>query len=329
MPETDRPPLPRRLVLRQGLAAAALSAGSAHAQDWVPSQPLRIILPIGPGGASDLMFRTLQTSVGAALGQPLVIDYKPGGGTVIGTEMAARAAPDGLTLCLAANSTLINQGLHAALPYNVFRDFQPIARLGIVPHVLVCHPAVAQDFAGLVRFARGKPGGASFASYGQGTSNHLGFEHLRLLADFPATHIPYRAGPAAYADLMAGRVDCMFMNLPGAFQPVATGAMLALGVTAAARLPRLDAPTMAEIGQPDVLSNTWTGVVAPGPLPPATVARLEAVFLAAVLEPGNRARLEEAGFTILAEDAARFGAAMQADFRTYQAVIARAGVTLG
>jgi tripartite-type tricarboxylate transporter receptor subunit TctC len=319
---------PRRLLLQQGLALAALATGTARA-DWAPTQPVRIILPIGPGGASDLMFRTLQNSVGAALGQPLVIDYKPGGGTVIGTELAARAAPDGLTLCLAANSTLINQGLHAALPYNVFRDFQPIARLGIVPHVLVCHPAVASDLRGLIRFARSKPGGASFASYGQGTSNHLGFEHLRLLADFPATHVPYRGGPPAYADLMAGRVDCMFMNLPGAFQPVAAGTLRALGVTAATRIARLDAPTMAEIGQPDVLSNTWTGVVAPGPLPPAIAARLEAVFLAAVGEPANRARLEDAGFTILAEDAARFSAAMQADFRTYQAVIARAGVTLG
>ena len=171
--------------------------------------------------------------------------------------------------------------------------------------------------------------GVSFASYGQGTSNHLGFEHLRLLADFPATHVPYRAGPPAYADLMAGRVDCMFMNLPGAFQPVATGAMRALAVTATARLPRLDAPTMSEIGQPDVLSNTWTGVVAPAPLPAEVAARLEAVFLEAVREPATRARLEDAGFTILAENARIFGAAMRSDFLTYQAVIARAAVTLG
>ncbi len=319
----------RRLLLQHSLALSAAPLGMARAADWVPAGPLRFILPIGPGGASDLMFRTLQNSVAAALGQPMVIDYKPGGGTVIGTEMAARAAPDGLTLCLAANSTLINQGLHPALPYQVFRDFQPIARLGIVPHVLVCHPAVAQDLAGLVRFARNKPGGVSFASYGQGTSNHLGFEHLRLLADFPATHVPYRGGPPAYADLMAGRVDAMFMNLPGAFQPVEAGRMRALGVTSATRLPRLDAPSMAEIGQPDVLSNTWTGVVAPAGLPPAVAARLEAVFLAAVQEADNRRRLEEAGFTILAESAQAFGAAMRADFAIYQRVIAQAGVTLG
>ena len=211
----------------------------------------------------------------------------------------------------------------------MFRDFQPIARLGIVPHVLVCRPAVATDFAGLVRFARSRPGGVSFASYGQGTSNHLGFEHLRILADFPATHVPYRAGPAAYADLMAGRVDAMFMNLPGAFQPVATGTMRALAVTSAARLARLDAPTMAEIGQADVLSNTWTGVIAPAGLPPAAAARLEAAFLAAVQEADNRRRLEEAGFTILAESAQRFAAAMRGDFLTYTQVIARAGVSLG
>ncbi len=318
----------RRLLLQQSLAVAALPMGITRAADRAPAQPVRIVLPIGPGGASDLMFRTLQAHVGAALGQPLVIDYKPGGGTVIGTEAAARSAPDGLTLCLAANSTLINQGLHSALLYNVFRDFQPIARLGIVPHVLVCHPDVATDFAGLVRFARAKPGGVSFGSYGQGTSNHLGFEHLRILADFPATHVPYRAGPAAYADLMGGRIDAMFMNLPGAFQPVEAGRLRALGVTAAARLARLDAPTMAEIGQPDVLSNTWTGVLAPSGLPPAAAARLEAVFLAAVQEVDHRRRLEEAGFTILAEPAASFGAAMRIDFLTYSQVIARAGVSL-
>jgi len=322
-------PRPRRLLLQHSLALAALTLGSARASDLAPGQAVRIILPIGPGGASDLMFRTLQASLASRLAQPFVIDYKPGGGTVIGTEAAARAVPDGLTLCLAANSTLINQGLHSALPYNVFRDFQPVARLGLVPHVLVCHPAVATDFAGLVRFARAKPGGVSFGSYGQGTSNHLGFEHLRLLADFPATHVPYRAGPAAYADLMAGRIDAMFMNLPGAFQPVEAGRMRAIAVTAAARLPRLDAPTMAEIGQPEVLSNTWTGVIAPSGLPQPVAARLEAALLAAVQEADNRRRLEEAGFTILAEPAETFGTAMQTDFRTYARVIQQAGVTLG
>ena len=121
----------------------------------------------------------------------------------------------------------------------------------------------------------------------------------------------------------------LFRSLPGALQPVAAGTMRALGVTAAQRLPRLDAPTMAEIGQPDVLSNTWTGVVAPAPLPAAIAARLEATFLAAVRDAANRARLEEAGFTILAEDSQKFAAAMRTDFQIYQGVIARAGVTLG
>jgi len=317
----------RRTMLALPALLAAPRLGIAA--DWRPRQPVTIILPIAPGGASDAMFRALQPGFSVLMGQPLVIDYRPGGGTVIGTEAAARAAPDGLTLGLAANSTLINQVLHGArLPYRVFADFAPVARLGIVPHVLVCNPSVAADFQGFVAAVRARRGGISFASYGQGTSNHLGFEQFRLLAGFDATHIPYRGGPPAYADLIAGRMDAMFMNLPGVFQQLAAGHMRALGIAAAARHPRIDAPTMAELGFADVLSNTWTGVVVPAATPAPVIAALEAAFLALVRDPATAQRLSEIGFSILAEGAVDFAAGMRRDFAIYEDVVRRAGITL-
>ncbi|MCU0886856.1 MAG: tripartite tricarboxylate transporter substrate-binding protein [Rubritepida sp.] len=319
--------LPRRPFLALPAVLAAPRRGNAA--DWRPRGPVTIILPIAPGGASDAMFRTLQGGFQAATGQPLVIDYRPGGGTVIGTEMAARAAPDGHTLGLAANSTLINQVLHGPrLPYRVFQDFAPVARLGIVPHVLVCHPSLAEDFAGFLRVARARPGGISFASYGQGTSNHLGFEQFRLLAGFEATHVPYRGGPPAYTDLVAGRVDAMFMNLPGVFRQVEAGAMRALAVAAPAPVPRVAAPTLASLGYGEVLSNTWTGVVAPAGTPAPALAALEAAFLGLVRDPATAARLNEIGFTVLAEGSAEFAAGMRRDFAVYEEVVRRAGITL-
>ncbi len=317
----------RRTLLALTPLLAAPRLGSAA--EWRPRGPVTIILPIAPGGASDAMFRTLQPGFAALLGQPLVIDYRPGGGTVIGTEMAARAAPDGHTLGLAANSTLINQVLHGPrLPYRVFADFAPVARLGIVPHLLVCHPSLAADFQGFLAAARGRAGGLSFASYGQGTSNHLGFEQFRLLAGLEATHIPYRGGPPAYADLMAGRVDAMFMNLPGAFQPVAAGSIRALGIAAPQANPRIAAPSMASLGFGPVLSNTWTGVLVPTGTPPAAIAALEAAFLALLRDAAVAARLAEIGFTILAEGAAAFAAGMQRDFAVYEQVVRQARITL-
>lgn len=319
--------LPRRPLLALPAALAAPRLG--RAADWRPRGPVTIILPITPGGASDAMFRTLQAGFQAAMGQPLVIDYRPGGGTVIGTEMAARAAPDGHTLGLAANSTLINQVLHGArLPYRVFEDFAPVARLGIVPHMLVCHPALAEDFQGFLRVARARRGGLSYASYGQGTSNHLGFEQLRLLAGFEATHVPYRGGPPAYTDLVAGRVDAMFMNMPGVFRQVEAGAMRALAIAASAPSPRVPAPTLASLGFGEVLSNTWTGVLAPAGTPEPVLATLEAVFLGLLREPAIAARLEEIGFTLLAEGRAAFAAGMRRDFAVYAEVVRRAGITL-
>jgi tripartite-type tricarboxylate transporter receptor subunit TctC len=210
----------------------------------------------------------------------------------------------------------------------VFEDFAPVARLGIVPHVLVCHPSLAQDFEGFLRVARTRPGGITYASYGQGTSNHLGFEQLRLLAGFEATHVPYRGGPPAYTDLVAGRVDAMFMNLPGVFRQVEAGAMRALAVAAPAPVPRVAAPTLASLGLGEVLSNTWTGVVAPAATPALALATLEQAFVGLAREPATQARLEEIGFTVLAEGREAFAAGMRRDYAVYAEVVRRAGITL-
>jgi tripartite-type tricarboxylate transporter receptor subunit TctC len=311
------------LVLAAGAPAAAVRAQAT----WSPTQPVRVIIPFTPGGTMDPVARIAQAPLQQDLGQPIVIEHRPGGSTIIGTQEVARAAPDGHTLLMMANSFAANITLRPSMPYDPLRDFAPIAQATVVPHVLAVHPSVARDFAGFLEAARRPGAGVSFGSYGIGTSNHLGGEQFRQNARLNATHVPYSGAAQANTDLMGNRIQFMFANLPDMIQPVQAGQLRAIAISAERRVRELpDVPTMAEVGFPLVLSDSWFGLVSRSDVPAPARARLESAWVAALNRPEVRSRLEEQGFTVLARPAAAFGAELRRYAEVYAGVIRAGGI---
>jgi len=316
-----------RLTRRAALASLALPAIARAQLAWAPTQPVRVIIPFTPGGTMDPLVRIVQTALQQDLGQPVVVEHKPGAATVVGTQEVARAAPDGHTMIMIANSFSANVTLRPSMPYKPLQDFAPIAMATVVPHVLAVHPSVANDFPGFLAAGR-KPGATlAFGSYGIGTSNHLGGEQFVRAAGLSAIHVPYTGGAQANTDLLGNRLQFMFANLPDMLQPVQTGQLRAIAVSADARIKELpNVPTMAELGWPLVLSDSWYGIIVRADVPAAARARLEAAWLAALARPEVKGRLEELGFTILAKPSAAFGAEIRRYADVYAEVIRSANI---
>ena len=311
-------PISRRVA---ALLLASPSFARAQAA-WSPTQPIRVIIPFTPGGTMDPVVRLAQGFLQQDLGQPVVIEHRPGAATVIGTQEVARAPADGHTMIMVANSFSANVTLRPGMPYNPLRDFAPLVMGTVVPHVLVIHPSVATDFAGFLAAGRRPGPGLAFGSYGIGTSNHLGGEQFRELAGLNATHVPYSGAPQAYTDLIGNRLQFMFANLPDVIQPAQTGQLRAIAISAERRVRELpDVPTMAELGFPLVLSDSWFGLILRADVPAPARARLEAAWLAALNRPEVRRRLEETGFTVLAKPAAEFAVEIARYTETYARVI--------
>jgi tripartite-type tricarboxylate transporter receptor subunit TctC len=311
---------------RAALALLAMLPAASRAQGgaWNPTGPVRVVVPQPPGASMDLVARQLAQVLQAEFGLPVAVENRTGAGTLVGTEAVARAAPDGHTVLVAANSFIINAALRPNLSYEPLRDFVPIALLTVVPHVLVAHPRVAADFAGFLEAARRPGAGLSFGSYGTGTSNHIGAEQLKLLAGLNTTHVPYR-GAQAEVDLLAGRIDFMFSNLPNVLQPAAAGQIKPLAIAAPRRSSSLpEVPTLAELGFP-VLSDSWFGVVAPAGLRPEA-ARHSAAWLAALDRPEIRADFERRGLEVLGIGPAEFAARLRRDLATCTEVVKAADI---
>ncbi|MBY0337614.1 MAG: tripartite tricarboxylate transporter substrate binding protein [Acetobacteraceae bacterium] len=321
--------LARRHLLLAATPALA-TPGLVRAQGtWNPTQPVRVIVPFTAGGTMDPVIRIAQQALQADLGQPVVLEHRPGGATVIGTTEAQRAAPDGHTMIMVANSFAANVTLRPNTPYNALRDFAPITMATVVPHVLAVHPSVARDFAGFLDAGRRPGAGVSFGSYGIGTSNHLGGEQFARLARLNATHVPYSGAAQANTDLIGNRIQFMFANLPDMIQPVQVGQVRAIAISNERRVRELpDTPTMAELGFPLVLSDSWFGLVIRSETPAPIRARLEAAWIAALNRPEVRGRLEEQGFTVLARPAGAFGQEIRRYAETYAGVIRDANITV-
>ena len=312
---------------RHALALPLLATPALAQAPWMASQPIRLIIPFTPGSTLEPVARLCQPHLQAALGQPVVIEHRPGGATVVGTQEVARAAPDGHALLMIANSFAANVTLRPNTPYSGLRDFAPIVLTSVVPHVLAVHPSVAADFAGFLAAAR-RPGAAlAFGSYGIGTSNHLGGEQFTRLAGFQATHVPYNGTSQAHADLFGNRLQFMFANLPEMIQSAQQGQVRAVALSAERRVPELPgAPTLTELGFPLVLSDSWFGVVGRADIPAPIRARHEAAWLGALARPEVRGRLEELGYTVLAQNALDFGAWIRRYADTYAGIIRDAGI---
>lgn len=326
-----KPSIPSTLTRRDCLlvgAALALPA-LARAQAW-PARPLRLIVPFPPGGLIDNMARLVGPRLAQELGQPVVIDNKPGAGGNLGAAEVARAQADGYTLLMASPPLTISPALYASLPYRPVQ-IAPVGLLGRVPNVLLVNPKSGiNSVAELVARARREPGKMNYASNGNGTSLHLSAELFKSTAGVFVTHIPYRGAAAAVTGLITGEVDMMFENLPSVLGQIQGGTVKALAVTTSRRSTTLPAvPTLAESGMPAFDVSAWYGVAAPAGTPPAVVAALEQALQKILREPEVIRAMESRGADVGFLAAAPMGAFMAADAAKWKRVADFAKITLG
>jgi tripartite-type tricarboxylate transporter receptor subunit TctC len=286
-------PLSRRLTL-----AAALLPGLAAAQEY-PARAPRLLIGFPPGSAADVAARVIMPPLGQALGQNIIVENRPGAGSNIATEQAARAAPDGYTLFLGSVANTINASLQRDLPFDFARDLTPVAPLVSIPNLLVVHPSVpANNVAELIALARA--GQLFFGSSGIGTAPHLSGELFNLMTGTRMTHVPYPGSAQAVTDLLAGRVGVMFSPASTVIQHIRTGRLRGLastGATRTAAAPEL--PTMIEAGMAGFLSSVWFGLMAPAATPAPIITRLAEAVRVALNTGETRAQLTAQGFDVL------------------------------
>ena len=273
--------------------AAAIAATAVSAQDF-PSRPITIIVPQPPGGGTDIISRIVAQQLSVQLGKPVVVENKPGAGTVVGTDAAAKAAPDGYTLLAGLTANMaVNPSLFKKLPYDPIRDFTPVGMMAEFPFVLVVSKNFpAKSVKELLAMAKAKPGEINFASAGNGTGQHLSAELFKLMAGVDMTHVPYRGAAPAYSDVISGRTPVFFDNLASALGQIRGGAVRALGVTGKERSPLLpDVPTIAEAGVPGYQNYVWFGLWAPKKTPQPVVEKLYAEIRKAVATPSVKDRI--------------------------------------
>jgi len=303
-------------------SAATLAAPPVRAQTWKPTAPVRFVVPFPPGSSVDLVGRLVADGAQGALAQTVVVENRPGGGTLVATQMVRSLPADGQVVLLAANSFTINPSLHRPAPYDALADFRPLALLAEMPHVLVAHPSVADDVAGFLARARQPGAGLSFGSNGQGTSQHLGCEQLKLMAGLNAEHVPYRGVPQMLLDLVAGRVEFAYGNLSDVLPAVRDGQLRALALAAPERHRLLpEVPTTAEAGLPGALSDTWYGMVMPAGGDPAVAAAMSRAILDSLNRPDSRKRLEEMGLDVVGDGPDAFAERMRRASAAYAAVV--------
>jgi tripartite-type tricarboxylate transporter receptor subunit TctC len=266
----------RAALLAAGLAALAF-AGPAQAQEW-PNKPVRIVVPFAPGGSADVFGRFLAQRLQESLGQNFVIDNRPGAGSLVGTDAVAKSAPDGYTLLLMSNTHTVNESLIPNRPFVLMRDFVPVAPINASDLVLVGKATLpANTVAELIRAAKAKPGGMSYASSGPGTPYHMAGELFKAMAGISIVHIPYKGSGGARTDVLGGQLEMMFDAIPTMSEHIKSGKVKALATTGRQRSAVLpEVPTMAEAGVPGYEATIWLGVMAPKGTPAAVVNKLNA-----------------------------------------------------
>ncbi|MBY4895873.1 tripartite tricarboxylate transporter substrate binding protein [Cupriavidus sp. AU9028] len=314
-------------IIPFAIAAAAPRAALAA----YPDKPIRMVVPFAPGGGTDLIARAMGTTMGDDLGQPVVIDNKPGGGTIIGTDMVAKSAPDGYTLVMATIAHATNPSLHKKLPFDTEKAFAPVMLVGRSPNVLVVKPdSPIRTVQDLVAAAKAKPGKMSYASMGAGTSAHLAGELFKNLAGVDMIHIPYRGAGPALTDLLGGQVDVMFATAASVAPHLEAGRLRAVAVTTAQRsqAPALSkVPTVAESGVPGYVADSWYGLFVPAGTPPAAIARLNAAARKAVQSEAFRQRAQQEGLAISAGTPEELGRYVKGESERWSKVIKQANIT--
>ncbi len=309
---------------------ASLHSGTAGAQSPFPSKPVKIIVPATPGGTSDIFARAIANKLQESLGKPVVVEYKPGAATNIGTDWVAKSAPDGHTLLINGITLATNPLLFANLPFNPTRDFAPIIEVAEMLNVVTVHPSVpVNTMRELVQLIKSQPGVFNHGTPGVGSSGFLSAELLAVKTGAKITHISYQGNAQAVVDHLGGILQVGFVNLPVALQHVKTGKLKALAVTSTKRSPLLpDVPTVAEaMGLPDFELVGWFGLLAPSRTPPEVVARLHAETLKALKDPSVIEVIQTAGGSVGGGSSAQFEARIRRDAERLTEVIQLSGAS--
>lgn len=314
-----------------GPAAAMLACtGAVHAAAGTvayPQKPIRIIVPFAPQGPNDILARLVGQKLTETWGQQIMVENRPGGGTVIGTEIASRAPADGYTLLMVSTSTAVNPTLKKSLPYDTLRDFTPVIRLAETPNVLVSHPSLpATTVAGLLRLAKAKPGEITYGSGGVGTSTHLSGELLAIMRDVKMTHVPYKGAAPATVAVLSGEVSWLFASILPTMPYIKSGRLRALAMSGETRSPALpQVPTLSET-VPGFAASSWFGIFAPAGTPPDIVARINAEIARVLASPAITEQLALDGAVVIAGSPEQFAAHFKSEIAKWGKVVERAGV---
>ena len=318
----------RALGLCTLVPVMVLSAAAACAQNY-PARPLRLIVPYPPGGPTDILSRIFGQKLAEQLGRQVVIDNRGGAGAIIGTELAAKSAPDGYTLLMGTNGLLaINPNMYAKLPYDSVRDFEPVSFIATAPSVLVVHPSVpAKSVKDLIALAKAQPGKLNYASGGIGTSPHLSGELFKSMAGLDIVHVPYKGGGPALMGTTAGQVEIFFPGIMEALPPVRDGKLRGIAVTTIKRTPIVpEMPTISEAGLPGYDSGNWYAILVPAKTPREIITRLHAATVATLAVPDTKKRLLEVGANPVGTPPEELTAHIRAEIKRIGELMKSAGI---
>lgn len=301
----------------------------AHAQSY-PTRPIRIVVPFGPGGFTDVAARILQKELAPAIGQPIVIENKPGAGSTIGTTDVARSAPDGYSLVMISTTHVISPHLYKQMPYDPIKDFTPVMKLAEGPYVLVVHPSLpVKNVADLIALAKAKPNTIDYASSGNGSAQHLVGALFVTMAGAPLSHVPYKGSSQAMNDVLGGIVKVSFVGVPNALANLQAGKIKALAVTTKKRYAELpDVPTLDEAGVKGYDATVWLGLLAPPGTPRDIVDKLNTSITKILSTPDARKLMASAGVDVATSSPEDFATLMQSELERWGKVVRATGATV-
>jgi tripartite-type tricarboxylate transporter receptor subunit TctC len=314
---------------KAAILALAVFGSVMHAQaQTYPDKPIKLVVPFPPGGATDIMARLLADGLRERLGQPVIIDNRPGAGTMIASDIVAKAAPDGYTLLLAASPLVIAPSLYAKVNYDPIKDFVPITQVASIVHVLVVNPKLpATNVRELIAYLKANPGKASYGSVGAGTLTHIKAEAFQSMAGVKMAHIPYKGSAPAETDLIGGEIQLMFDSYPSASPFIRNGNVRALAIATPKRSPVAPGlPTIAESGLPGFELAPWLGVVAPAGTPAEVVARVHRETVELLKKPELQKKFLELGLEPVGSSPKEFGKLLRDDMASYSKTVKEAGI---